>query len=143
MVWMLTIFYGCRIITFNKQDMIKMIRHKTYNTQIQIFKLLSHPARLAILETLHGGEQCVCHMEAALGYRQAYLSQQLASLRDAGIIQDRRDGWNIFYRVTDERIYDVLSAVKQITGLEEPEVQEPKKPCTCPRCSARAGMGSK
>ncbi len=60
--------------------------------QAEIFKLLSHPCRLAILYTLRSGEECVCHMEATLGYRQAYLSQQLAVLREAGIIQDRRDG---------------------------------------------------
>jgi DNA-binding transcriptional ArsR family regulator len=48
-----------------------------------------HPARLAILNTLRGGAACVCHLEAHLVYRQAYLSQQLAALRAASLVRDR------------------------------------------------------
>jgi ArsR family transcriptional regulator len=106
-----------------------------YEPQIQIFKVLTHPARLAILEILRDGEHCVCHMEAYLGLRQAYISQQLSVLREAGLVQDRRDGWNIFYRVTDPRIYAVLTAVRQITGQGEAEVRKPEQACTCPHCS--------
>jgi len=111
-----------------------------YNLQAQIFKVLTHPARLAILEILRDGEHCVCHMEAYLGFRQAYISQQLSVLREAGLIQDRRDGWNIFYRVTDERIYDVLKIVRQITGQADPELEKPKTPCMCPKCSAQGNL---
>jgi DNA-binding transcriptional ArsR family regulator len=111
--------------------------------QVQIFKVLTHPVRLAILEILQDGEHCVCHMEAYLGFRQSYISQQLSVLREAGLIQDRRDGWNIFYRVADERIYDVFNAVRRITGQGEPEVKKPKVPCTCPICSVESDPGSK
>lgn len=114
-----------------------------YDLQIQIFKVLTHPARLAILEILRDGEHCVCHMEAYLGFRQAYISQQLSVLRDAGLVQDRRDGWNIFYRVADIRIYDVLTAVRRITGQDKPEVMQPKVPCTCPKCIIQTIMGPK
>ena len=60
-----------------------------YDLQVQLFKVLGHPARLAILEILREGEQCVCHMETYLGQRQAYISQQLSVLREAGLITDR------------------------------------------------------
>jgi DNA-binding transcriptional ArsR family regulator len=113
------------------------------DTQVQIFKVLTHPARLAILEILRDGEHCVCHMEAHLGYRQAYISQQLSVLRDAGLVQDRRDGWNIFYSVIDARIYDVLDAMIQITGQGYPELKKPNVSCACPMCSAHTGKGSK
>ncbi|GAP06328.1 transcriptional regulator, ArsR family [Anaerolinea thermolimosa] len=105
-----------------------------FEAQAQIFKVLSHPARIAILEILRDGEECVCHMEAYLGLRQAYISQQLAVLRESGIIQDRRDGWNIFYRVTDPRIFEVLDVVQRITGIEVPDVHQAGFHCTCPRC---------
>lgn len=114
-----------------------------YNLQVQVYKVLTHPARLAILEILQDGEHCVCHMEAHLGFRQAYISQQLSVLREAGLVQDRRDGWNIFYRVADERIYEVLNVVRRITGQGEPELKKPIVPCTCPKCSTQAGMSSK
>jgi DNA-binding transcriptional ArsR family regulator len=63
-------------------------RKDSYDSQVKLFKALMHPARLAILNVLRTGEACVCHMEAALGYRQAYLSQQLMVLRDAGLVDD-------------------------------------------------------
>ena len=62
------------------------------------FKALMHPVRLRILAILRNGEECVCHMEAALGLRQAYISQHLTVLREAGVVSVRRDGWNIYYQ---------------------------------------------
>ena len=109
---------------------------QTYETQAQLFKLLTHPVRLAILEILRGGEHCVCHMEAYLGYRQAYISQQLAGLREAGLIQDRRDGWNIFYRVTDERIYAVMDTIRLMTGQPAPVPHAAGVVCPCPQCTS-------
>ena len=120
------------------------IQTHLYDPQIQIFKVLTHPARLAILEILRDGEHCVCHMEAHLGFRQAYISQQLSVLRDAGLVQVRRDGgWNVFYHMADVRIYDVLNAARRITGQAEMETKKPLVPCTCPNCSAQADMGLK
>ncbi len=84
--------------------------------QVEIFKLLAHPARLSIMEILRHGEECVFHMEATLDYRQAYLSQQLAILRTAGIIQDRRNGWNIFYTIIKPEIYRVMDEANLLTG---------------------------
>ena len=115
-----------------------MVGSQTYDPQIKIFKVLSHPARLAILEILRDGDHCVCHMEAYLGFRQAYISQQLAVLREAGLIQDRRDGWNIFYRVADMRIYDLINAVERITGKTNPVVKKSGVICTCPMCISSA-----
>ena len=109
---------------------------QSFEAQGKLFKALMHPTRLAILDNLRGGEQCVCHLEAFLGFRQAYISQQLMVLRDAGLIQDRRDGWNVFYHVTEPRIYAVLTAVEQVVG----PYQTPTQPrgnisCPCPKCN--------
>src|SRR5690606_35866859 len=108
-----------------------------YEAQAQLLKALTHPARLAILDLLRDGEHCVCHMEAHLGYRQAYISQQLMVLREAGLIQDRRDGWNVFYRVAEPRIYAVLTAVEALVGPVEHSAK-PATACPCPKCSGSA-----
>jgi ArsR family transcriptional regulator len=123
-------YYGSKII-FKRVNMIT----KQYNSQIQVFKLLSHPTRIAIMEILRQGEECVCHMEAILGHRQAYLSQQLAVLREAEIIQDRRDGWNIFYRVVQPDIYQVLDAIHTFTGQSSNIIEPKDKVCPCPHCN--------
>jgi DNA-binding transcriptional ArsR family regulator len=54
--------------------------------EARLFRILSNPARLDLLACLRDGEACVCHLEAALGLRQAYISQQLAVLRQAGLV---------------------------------------------------------
>ncbi len=105
-----------------------------YPEEIELFKALSHPARLAVLEILRGGEQCVCHMGAVLGQRQAYMSQQLMALRDAGLVKDRRDGWNIYYRVTSPDIYAVLDSVRKMTGMPAAKLVGRSVACTCPNC---------
>lgn len=129
------------IITFMDMNIINNAAPDTlpFDLQAQVFKVLAHPGRLAILEILRDGEHCVCHMEAYLGFRQAYISQQLAVLREAGWITDRRDGWNIFYRVTTPQIYDLLDAAFRFAG------QPPAKPalahpdCSCPSCASKTG----
>jgi len=107
-----------------------------YDQQAQILKVLAHPARLAILDILRDGEHCVCHMEAHLGYRQAYISQQIAVLREAGLIQDRRDGWNIFYWVSDPRIYAILDAVQEMVGEKTAGQHKEGVKCPCPHCNS-------
>ncbi len=107
----------------------------------KLLKVLNHPVRLEILDILRDGEQCVCHLETFLGYRQSYISQHLTVLRSAGIIQDRRDGWNIFYRVIMPGIYDVIDAVSDLLSPEQsPErrpvlVNNPANDCPCPKCA--------
>ena len=99
----------------------------------RLFKTLMHPARLEILETLRDGEHCVCHLEAALGYRQAYISQHLSVLREAGLVHDRRDGWNVYYRVVQPQVFDVLDAAQAMTGSKH--TGRRAVACPCPQCN--------
>lgn len=99
-----------------------------------LFKAFSHPARIAILEELREGEHCVCHLEALLGARQSYISQQLAVLRECGLISDRRDGWNVYYQVKDARVFQLLDAAYEMTG-QKPTPRSAVEGCPCPRCN--------
>ena len=111
-----------------------------YDNSAKLFKALMHPARLEILEILRDGEHCVCHIEAALGQRQAYISQQLSVLREAGLVQDRRDGWNVHYRVVQPQVFALLDVAITMTGgqpskrkaLHGAELDN----CPCPRCAS-------
>lgn len=119
---------------------LNVIEKKSTNpidAQTQVFKTLAHPVRIAILNILRDGEHCVCHMEAYLGLRQSYISQQLAVLREAGLIQDRRDSWNIFYRVINPEIYTLLDAVQKLTGQTVASYDQPVVSCKCPHCMAK------
>lgn len=118
-----------------------------YENSANLFKVLMHPTRLAILDILRNGEECVCHMEAALGMRQAYISQQLMVLREFGLIQDRRDGWNMFYRVTKPEIFAVLDAANVLSGghqgdREQTGLRKRYEVCECPKCKRRISVVS-
>lgn len=103
--------------------------------QVRLFKALMHPARQAILDLLRDGEACVCHLEAALGYRQAYISQHLMVLREAGLVQDRRDGWNVYYHVAEPRVFAVMDAAREFAVRAEPVRSAlPLAGCPCPKC---------
>jgi DNA-binding transcriptional ArsR family regulator len=96
------------------------------------FKALAHPVRLQILDMLRSGEVCVCHMETALGKRQAYISQQLMTLRDAGLVESRKDGLSVFYRLIDDVVLDLLEATLGPAEDNAPEILET---CPCPHCT--------
>lgn len=96
------------------------------------FKALAHPVRLQMLDILRVGEVCVCHLEAVLGKRQAYISQQLMVLRNAGIVEARKEGLQVFYRLTDDVTADLLETIFGPVGEGKPGRIEG---CSCPRCT--------
>lgn len=104
--------------------------------QSLILKALSHPARRLIVEALRHEEQCVCHMMARFGFRQAYLSQQLKILREAGIVDMRRDGSNIYYRVILDPVLNLLDLTREMTGQEQEIPNISQIQCNCPKCNA-------
>lgn len=61
------------------------------------FQALSDDKRLRVLWMLRGGEQCVCNLTEALDVGQSLLSFHLKSLKEAGLVNDRRDGRWVYY----------------------------------------------
>ncbi len=108
-----------------------------YETQSNFLKAISHSARLAILDILRDGEQCVCHMEATLNLRQAYISQQLMVLKQAELVDSRRDGLNLYYRVIKPEVFTVLETIRSLTGIpsKPPKHKHANTDCPCPKCS--------
>jgi DNA-binding transcriptional ArsR family regulator len=109
-----------------------------YETQSDLLKALSHPTRLAILDILRDGEQCVCHMEATLQQRQAYISQHLMVLKQAGLVDSRRDGLNLYYRVMKPEVFRVLDSLRSVAGIPliRPVHQHANVECPCPKCNS-------
>lgn len=64
----------------------------------EVFKALSNPVRLDIIDLLIEGEKCVCEVHEALKkYEQPYVSKSLQKLKSAGLIKDRKEGSNVYY----------------------------------------------
>jgi ArsR family transcriptional regulator len=75
-------------------------------------------------------------MEAVLGLRQAYISQHLMVLREAGLVDDRRDGWNVFYQVVRLQVYGVVDEAGGLLGAAPRELQlRVPATCPCPKCN--------
>lgn len=122
-----------------------------YKYTARMLKALAHPVRLQILDALSVDIQaCVCHLESMLQLRQAYISQQLATLREAGLVQDRREGMNVYYSLTSSAVSKGLQEQRnfamKIAELEDedlyfpPSEQDPDEPCPCPRCHEAVGI---
>jgi DNA-binding transcriptional ArsR family regulator len=73
------------------------------------FKLMGDPNRLKLLMALRGGEMCVCDLAAFIGLTESAVSHQLRRLRDARLVQPRRDGQILFYRLADECVVELMA----------------------------------
>lgn len=87
-----------------------------YKKLADLFSLLSQPSRLQILQLIGRNEMCVCHLKATLGLRQAYISQQLMGLRQAGYLTTRRQGRSIYYSLVDPRLLELIEVAAGILG---------------------------
>ena len=104
----------------------------------RLLRLMAHPMRHEILEIVCRSDECVCHLSAALKKPQPYVSQQLAILRKEGLIVDRKEGNNVFYGLTNDRIAAqvaaILAAVDEGTRSEAPRGHQVVAGCYCPNC---------
>lgn len=79
-----------------------------------LFKSLGHPARIRILELLVEGEQPVRQLLLATGLEPSSLSQHLNVVKHSGLVESRRQGNGVTYRVTDASVGGLLSAARAV-----------------------------
>ncbi|MDH4228168.1 MAG: metalloregulator ArsR/SmtB family transcription factor [Nitrospirota bacterium] len=77
-------------------------------------KTLAHPLRLKVLAVLAGREMSVGEILDAIGTTQSNVSQHLSQLRDKGVLASRREGNQVFYRVRDPKLFDLLALVREL-----------------------------
>lgn len=75
------------------------------------FKVMSDPMRLRILNSLQEGEQSVTAVTEAVATSQPNVSKHLKTLQDAGMIARRQEGNAVYYRITDETIFQLCEVV--------------------------------
>ena len=80
----------------------------------EFFKALAHPARIKILELLRAGEISVTALQAQLEIESSSASQQLAILRGKNIVETRKEGTSVYYRVRDPAILELLDVARKI-----------------------------
>jgi ArsR family transcriptional regulator len=108
-----------------------------YEVLANRLKLLAHAERLRILDAVRRDAECVCHLEALLDKPQPYVSQQLRLLREADLIEDRKQGQNVYYWLKDKEVRTWLDAVLGPASGELPSLAQHKRviACPCPKCN--------
>ncbi|MEL6337363.1 MAG: metalloregulator ArsR/SmtB family transcription factor [Pseudomonadota bacterium] len=100
------------------EEVDRMMANATRATEF--LKALAHEGRLMILCHLASGERSVTELEQLLAQRQAAVSQQLARLRLEGLVEGRREGKTIYYRLADARTRAMLEVVYDLFCAEPP-----------------------
>lgn len=85
-----------------------------FEMQAEICKTLTNPKRIEILNALKNEEKTVSEIVAALGVSKANVSQHLAVMRHKGILSTRRAGVNIYYRVSNPKVIEACSLMKEV-----------------------------
>jgi len=82
--------------------------------QPELINSAGHAARLRLLQRLRGGEQCVCDLTEELESRQSLLSFHLRTLKDAGLVTDRRDGRWVYYAINPDGLEALRRALDEL-----------------------------
>ena len=85
-----------------------------YQAKADFFRTIGHPARIRVLELLSGHEHAVHELLAAIDIEPSNLSQQLAVLRRAGLVTQRRDGGQVLYSVSIPQVSELLMIAREI-----------------------------
>jgi len=81
----------------------------------RLFRALGDETRLRIVALLSHGELCVCHLEAALDLNQSTASRHLGILRASGVVDCRREGTWVYYRIIEQQHATVAKALDVLT----------------------------
>jgi ArsR family transcriptional regulator len=92
-----------------------------YQAKAEFFRTLGHPARIRVLELLAEGDKAVHELRSAIGIEASSLSQQLAVLRLAGLVTQRRAGGEVIYSLALPAVRDLLAAARAILRSKSSE----------------------
>jgi DNA-binding transcriptional ArsR family regulator len=116
-----------RIVHIEKVDAARRgdLQSEDVDAAIHIFKILSDPGRLRMLNALMTQEMCVCDLAAFLEASESSVSHQLRILRQADLVANRRDGTVLYYRILNrglEKVIDSAILLEQEKDKQQEEI---------------------
>ena len=87
---------------------------RLYRAKAEMIQAAGHPIRLAVLDFLKDGEQCVCDIATHVGAQRSNVSRHLAVMLKAGIVDCRKDGLKMMYSLKTPCILNFLSCVTDV-----------------------------
>lgn len=109
--------------------------YNLFESRARILKALAHPSRLFMIDELSRGERCVCELTDLVGADMSTVSKHLAVLKRAGLVEDRKAGLQVYYRLKTPCILSFFDCVESVQAANQ---TEPAKRKPGPRsCCAR------
>ena len=104
--------------------MLSRKKQLLFEKQAEIAKAIAHPLRIAILDFLKDGEQCVCDIAEFVGSERSNVSRHLSVMVNAGVLGYRKEGLNVIYKLKTPCIIECFSC---ITACLKQQVREDEK----------------
>lgn len=104
--------------------MLKENKHLQYQKQAEIAKSIGHPLRVAIIDFLRDGEQCVCDIAEHIGSERSNVSRHLSVMVRAGVLEYRKEGLKVLYKLKAPCILQFFSCV---TGVLRQQAKDNEK----------------
>jgi ArsR family transcriptional regulator len=96
----------------NEKKLIRALDPAGLSKAADVIKVVGHPDRLKILEFLEEGEKAVGEIQETLDLPQAIVSQHLARMRGWDIVEARRDGIHVYYRIIEPKVTHILDCIR-------------------------------
>jgi ArsR family transcriptional regulator len=90
-----------------------------FESRALVMKALAHPSRLMMVEELSYGERSVCELTDLVGADISTVSKHLTRLKDAGIVDSRKDGVQVFYRLRVPCILNIFECIEAVNRERE------------------------
>ncbi len=94
--------------------MLSKRKQLLFEKQAEIAKAIAHPLRIAVVNFLKDGEQCVCDIAEHIGSERSNVSRHLSVMVNAGLLEYRKEGLKVIYRLKCACIVDFFSCVSRV-----------------------------
>jgi ArsR family transcriptional regulator len=94
--------------------MLSKRKQLLFEKQAEIAKAIAHPLRIAVVNFLKDGEQCVCDIAKHVGSERSNVSRHLSVMSNAGLLEYRKEGLKVIYRLKCACIVDFFSCVSRV-----------------------------
>jgi len=94
--------------------MLSKSRQLLFEKQAEIAKAIAHPLRIAVVNFLKDGEQCVCDIAQHIGSERSNVSRHLSVMSNAGLLEYRKEGLKVIYRLKTPCILEFFSCVSRV-----------------------------
>lgn len=95
-----------------------------YERQAEVSKAISHPIRMAVLDYLRNGPQCVCDIAAYVGSERSNISKHLSVMVSAGVLDSSKEGLKVIYKLRAPCILKFVDCITEC--LKENALHEQK-----------------